>query len=263
MSQATVDLYRELAEAYEERGQPAIRERFLVLAADAAYSAGDADEAERLRQKLLQGNPHHMLKPYSSYAQALEAAAIQIYVQDLRTNYPLAMTRKLLQSLREDGPEEQQEQNQTEVPPTAPFLDAKGKPTVPLGDDNDPLTFFGIDEEVEAPPPVVPLRPTSLHPPRRVADLGPAPPTAPLPSAPRAPLAPAAPAVPPPPPPSPVLLPRTVAPVDPFEPPEPAEPELPAGAWLTLLLFGMTLTAGVALAVYTLARPFLPREWLP
>jgi hypothetical protein len=32
---------------------------------------------------------------------------------------------------------------------------------------------------------------------------------------------------------------------------------------LTLLLFGMTVTAGVALAVYTLARPFLPPEWLP
>jgi hypothetical protein len=41
------------------------------------------------------------------------------------------------------------------------------------------------------------------------------------------------------------------------------EPVGPGGAWLTLLLFGMTITAGAALAVYTVARPFLPAHWLP
>jgi hypothetical protein len=33
--------------------------------------------------------------------------------------------------------------------------------------------------------------------------------------------------------------------------------------WLTMLLVGVVLTAGVALFAFTLARPFLPAGWLP
>jgi hypothetical protein len=41
------------------------------------------------------------------------------------------------------------------------------------------------------------------------------------------------------------------------EPPPPAPESHPAGGdWLASLLFGVVATAGVALAVYTLARPF-------
>ena len=58
-------VYRELADWYERQRQPQMRDRFLVLAADAAQTAGRADEAERLRLRLLKVNPHHMLKPYA------------------------------------------------------------------------------------------------------------------------------------------------------------------------------------------------------
>ena len=39
-------IYRELADWYERQHQPQMRDRFLVLAADAALTAGRPDEAE-------------------------------------------------------------------------------------------------------------------------------------------------------------------------------------------------------------------------
>ena len=97
---ATLQVYRELADWYERQGQPAMRDRFLILAAETAFSAGKPDEAERLRQRLLQGNPHHMLKPFSSFSQALQSTNVQIYIHDLQVNYPPATAENLLQGLR-------------------------------------------------------------------------------------------------------------------------------------------------------------------
>ena len=110
-----LDVYRELADWYEQRGQAPMRDRFLVLAADAALAAGSGDEAERLRLRLLQLNPHHMLKPYSSFAQALEAPDVSTYVRDLRQNYPPEVAEGLLRML----PAEEDRVSQA-LPPTAP-----------------------------------------------------------------------------------------------------------------------------------------------
>ena len=74
-------IYKELADWYERQRQPQMRDRFLVLAADAALLAGKADEAEKVRLRLLKVNPHHMLKPYTSFAQALKAPDVLTYVQ--------------------------------------------------------------------------------------------------------------------------------------------------------------------------------------
>jgi len=35
------------------------------------------------------------------------------------------------------------------------------------------------------------------------------------------------------------------------------------GAWFIMLLLGVVCTAGLALLVFTFARPFLPAGWLP
>ena len=43
-----VGVYQELAEAYDRRGEAQMRDRFLVLAADAAFSGRRKDDAERL-----------------------------------------------------------------------------------------------------------------------------------------------------------------------------------------------------------------------
>jgi hypothetical protein len=93
-------VYKELAGWYEERGQAPMRDRFLVLAAFAAQDVGREDEAEGLRHRLLRGNPHHMLKPYSSVRQALLAEDVQAYLQALQTNYPCETAEELLRKLR-------------------------------------------------------------------------------------------------------------------------------------------------------------------
>lgn len=248
-SLATLQVYKELADWYERQGQAAMRDRFLILAAEAAFSSGKPEEAERLRQRLLQGNPHHMLKPFSSFAQALQSTNIQIYIHDLQTNYPPETAEGLLQDVRTGVPPASPPSN---VPQTAPLIEIHDEPTLPLGMATESLKVYPLRDEPEqtlpARPPAQPAplnRPAERKPaakPERPSPLPtPAPRSQPVP--PRSTRVPAAPA--------------------PMPLPPPPEHAAPAGAWLSLLLFGMTVTAGVALAVYTVARPFLPREWLP
>jgi hypothetical protein len=255
---ATLQVYKELADWYERQGQAAMRDRFLVLAAEAAFSAGKTEEAERLRQRLLQGNPHHMLKPFSSFGQALQSTNIQIYIHDLQANYPAETAEGLLQNLRAGVPPAPPASPGDapmlgQLPQTAPLIEIHDEPTLPLNPPTEPLKVYPLRNEPKAArPSVPPVTPTHLNRP------SPRKPTAPPPDRPSTLNTPS--------PRSQPTLPRSTRPVaapEPAPPPPPLEPAAPAGAWLPLLLFGMTVTAGVALALYTLARPFLPREWLP
>jgi hypothetical protein len=254
---ATLQVYRELADWYERQGQAAMRDRFLILAAEAAFSAGNPDEAERLRQRLLQANPHHMLKPFSSFAQALQSTNIQIYIHDLQVNYPLETAENLLRSLR-DGPTATPatslgESTLGSVPQTAPLIEIRDEPTLPLDNPMEPLKVYPLrDEPQRTTIPTPPLKPTHLNRPAPRKPVVPArenasPPTAP----PRAQSAPAR-------PPRPVALPTPMPTLLP-----PPEPQGPPGVWLIHLLFGMIVTTGAALLAYTVARPFLPPAWLP
>lgn len=276
----SLDVYRQLAEWYERLNQASMRDRFLVLAADSALYAGLAEEAEMLRQRLLQANPHHLLKPYRSFAEALQTPDVQVYIQDLRTNYPLQVAEDLLRSLQIS------EDTQAGLDP----IHAGG----PLGDD----ATLPLDLRLEPETPgeglkVYPLRnepapqpaPKKTAPPPRST-----PARAPASSRPSTPKAPAPrPAAPKPaanrPPAKPVPGPlNQTAPLPRLTPPAPrparaahAEPdpffssgaaaesesEAPRGVWLTLILLGIVCTAGCALAFYTLARPFWPAGWPP
>ena len=89
-------VYKELADRYEKHHQPPMRDRFLVLAADAALLANRPDEAETLRLRLLRLNPHHMLKPFASFTQALKAPDVLTYIKDLHVNYPANVAEDLL-----------------------------------------------------------------------------------------------------------------------------------------------------------------------
>jgi hypothetical protein len=89
-------IYEELAEREALRGGTAQRDRFLVLAADAAWTADQPAETERLRQRLLHGNPHHLFKPYHSWAEALQSPDIRSYLGDLRKNCPVEKAEQLL-----------------------------------------------------------------------------------------------------------------------------------------------------------------------
>ena len=84
----TVQIYEELAGLEEQRAAPQMRDRFLILAADAALTHGLRDEAERLRARLLQSNPHHLLRPYPSMPEALKSSDVSNDIADLRHTYP-------------------------------------------------------------------------------------------------------------------------------------------------------------------------------
>ncbi|MFL5243412.1 MAG: hypothetical protein ACJ8FY_15000 [Gemmataceae bacterium] len=117
-----VDTYRKLADWHHNHGQPQHRDRFLVLAADSAWAEGRADDAEVLRQRLLRVNPHHLLKPFSSFGQALRSPDVESYVGDLRRSYPIHVASDLLASLpgRADiGPQ----RSSKILPPTQPVID--------------------------------------------------------------------------------------------------------------------------------------------
>ena len=96
----TVRVYQELADYYDRQRQPPVRDRFLVLAADAALAAGQREEAERVRSKLLHLNPHHLLKPFASLAEAMQSPDVGNYIAGLRRTYPPESAESLLASLR-------------------------------------------------------------------------------------------------------------------------------------------------------------------
>src|SRR5262249_9597661 len=114
------------------------RDVFLVLAADAALAAGQRDQAERLRQRLLALNPHHLLKPFATLAQALQSPDIQEFVADLRRQCPPEAAAHKLEA-RRNG-----------VPPTG--LAPAAKPAEPE------LKVYRLQEAAE-----VPLVPAENH----------------------------------------------------------------------------------------------------
>jgi hypothetical protein len=136
MNAADIPVYRELADLYQQQGQSQLRDRFLVLAAQAAQESGDAAQAERFRQRLLQHNPHHMVKPFASFAEALRSPDVQNYVRDLKQSYPLATAHQMLAGLRQSALRQPQSppQPQPQAEP-APYrmLPPATVPRAPMG----------------------------------------------------------------------------------------------------------------------------------
>jgi hypothetical protein len=290
-----LSVYQKLADSYDRLGQASMRDRFLMLAAEEALEAQQPAEAERLRQRLLQGSPHHMIRPYASFAEAARAADVQTYLSDLRTNYPPEVARQLLESLQENDPTTAAALNQAlpvnksspaepspRIPPTAPLIDLSGHPAAAKP-----------GEQRQEQRPAMPRRAKVEPYPLREEET---PPTAPLarqqaqaqaqaqaqPA--RAPVARPVPAARPAPQPIEATLPfpapspqpgsarqpaprqRLVEPSPAAEPPprtvrERSTPSTGVG-WMNMLLVGVVLTAALALAAFTLLRPFLPDAWL-
>jgi CO/xanthine dehydrogenase Mo-binding subunit len=89
-------MYEDLANHHARQGESRQRDNCLVLAADAALAAGIPEEAERLRKGLLLTNPHHLLRPYASMAEAMQSDDVRDYVADLRRQIPPEMAAKLV-----------------------------------------------------------------------------------------------------------------------------------------------------------------------
>jgi len=89
-------MYEDLANHFARQGESRQRDQCLVLAADAAQRAGLTQEAERLRKRLLLTNPHHLLRPYTSMAEAMQSNDVRDYVLDLRKQWPAESVAKML-----------------------------------------------------------------------------------------------------------------------------------------------------------------------
>jgi hypothetical protein len=118
-------IYEDLAGRYERRNDLRLRDTFLILAADVAHASGRPDEAERLRGRMLELNPNSLLRPYPSFAAALESLDIQDYLDDLRRQFPPEEAEKMLSQVRANPlgmPLERkltQRDTQEVIPPTA------------------------------------------------------------------------------------------------------------------------------------------------
>lgn len=243
-AERAIQVYRELAICHEERREAQMRDRFLVLAADAAQTAGQVDQAERLRERLLHFNPHHMLKPYASLAEALKSIDVQNYVTALRRSHSIESSERLLQTLHGAGIAKANSRSRADISPvddparamadTRPVEELK---VYPMRDGESPRSPAPIWE--------VP----SMHAASKSKSAAAV--TAPTPR----PVTPAARS-------APVRDVYTLR-------PEPASPSAsieeledkggPDGAWLCSVLFTLLLAAGLALLVHTLGSPFLPR----
>lgn len=109
--------YEQLAERYERQQEPRQRDNLLVLAADAAFNGGQATEAERLRRRLLELNPHHLLRPFASFAEAVQSPDVRDLLADLRRQYPPEYVKRLLGKT---------ERNMAPAPPPGPAASGNG-----------------------------------------------------------------------------------------------------------------------------------------
>lgn len=253
-------LYLQLAELYEYRSEPKMRDRFLILAADAAAMTGQGPEAERLLQRLLRSSPHHMLKAFSSFAEAMQAEHIRSYVEDLRKNYTLDVAEPLLERLRRG-----------EEPPPQPASWAPAQPITPTraGSEDPDQTLTGLPPEQPEP---FRLMPVDQPDDDQTQVIQPKPAAQPRPGRSDTDTA---------------HTPRpTVKPLPPTEkePPRARQPasqasgkprpagksarrqqsrEEPGGSWLSMMLFGVVLVLGLVTIYYALVRPFFHIGWLP
>jgi hypothetical protein len=96
--------YHQLAQGYERIGDASMRDRFLVLAADAYLAAGRPSDAEQVRAHLVRVNPQHLVKGQPSMVQALQSSDVRNYVDGLKRHYPPDQAAKLLRELQNRAP---------------------------------------------------------------------------------------------------------------------------------------------------------------
>lgn len=277
-----IQVYEELADREDQRGSQQLRDRYLMLAADAALTVGKSEDAERLRGRLLEFNPHHLTKPFGTLQEALSAPDVVHYLSDLRDTYPPALVEKLHAAQPITSPAPRKEAAKTMVAAgikqerreeAAANIVAHAAAT----EEEPPAESPGIESMPEeepskiAPAPSLPNadvffkgplkadKPASPPPVRSIIlDQGPAPNPAPAPTL----LAPKPKVVfpKPAPPADPVRLghasPYQASPLAVEETPAP-ETDTRLSYWVGTLLFIILLVAGLALAGYTLVKPFL------
>lgn len=110
-----------LAKVAEEKGQLPGRDRFLVVSLTKAVRAGLLPTAEVCRDKILQSNPHHLLRKYESAAAAMRDSDFQFYVRQQERHCPPERAEQLATDLDFD-PETWLQKNSADLPDLLSFL---------------------------------------------------------------------------------------------------------------------------------------------
>lgn len=105
----SVDLlatYLHLARASGLRRRTPVRDRLLVLAAVAATKAGLPRIAACCREEVLQHNPQHLVKRWSTVADALRDQEFQHFLSHLEKRFSSEKAEQMMQSLSLDRAKE-------------------------------------------------------------------------------------------------------------------------------------------------------------
>lgn len=234
----TIRSYEELAGLYDRKGEGPMRDRFLVLAADRALLAGRGEEAEKMRTRLLQQNPQHLLSPFASMPEAMKSADVQSYIAGLRRSYPPDRAHLLLQEMRAGKVVNPPAENASPSPAAklSPVKEA-----IPAAESPAVLKVYRMqdDQAKSAKTPAARTPPTPASAPQKAS-----------------------------PPPKPVVTPKPATPaldraarfaIVPDESDD--HDPLVASRWVASILFGILLVTGLAAFFYVFGRPFLPAAW--
>lgn len=95
----TLALYLHLARASELRRQPLVTVKLLALSGATAQEMGLADIAEGCLRAVLQRNPRHLLRNWTTFAEAHDTERFQTLLRQLRRQYSPEKAEHLLGSL--------------------------------------------------------------------------------------------------------------------------------------------------------------------
>jgi len=163
-SELLIQVYKDLADIFERQINANMRDMFLMLAAEACARLGRADEAERLRTRLLRLNPQHMLQGYLSFRDAMRAPVVQQYLDERRKMYPLDRAQQLLDSVRDIPP------SISSAPPLLPS-DGFSEMTMPPTPRVPPIPPLPV-HRIPLPPVQAPGIEATLQPDAEAVDLG-------------------------------------------------------------------------------------------
>lgn len=100
--------YLHLARASQQRRQPLVRDRLLVLSADLAARMGLKQIAAYCRHQILKHNPGHLLHRWEVVEDALGNERFHALVGQLRRRYPWEKVEQMLASLGIDRAHERE-----------------------------------------------------------------------------------------------------------------------------------------------------------
>src|SRR5688572_26097957 len=92
-------LYLHLARSSGRRGQPQVRDRFLVIAGTIAARMELATIDVHCRQIVLAHNPQHLIRRWPSFAAALDDSDFLHFLKQLQRRYPQEKAEQLLSGL--------------------------------------------------------------------------------------------------------------------------------------------------------------------